>query len=313
MKTLRKLTAFALAALMLMTCMISFAADGDISLEIDGVPVGIDTNGSPCTIINLNGQTFASVRPILEFLGYEVYWTDIDGEDRVDALSPRNSEILLPPASPMLVVTPGIYINYIQLPPDSNGNPAVIVNRDGRVYVPIRALLEYLGFEVEWADGLIIATSPENDAALEGDTSEILAQIIADADEKLAANDKMPMAFANPATAETAQGSLGLTAAQFNDNVEEAYVSVAMIGTFAHQVALIKCNDENAAKAVKAAVAAGFDSTKWICVFPEQSFVVESGEYVLMAATTNARATELIDAFAAMAGAIGDVDVFFGK
>ena len=303
MKIREKLTALVLAGLLAITSITSFATGSPIELTIDGILVEHDTNGSPCTIFNLDGQTFAAVRPILEFLDFEVNWQRVDGKDRVDALSPGE---VLPTAT-----VPGIFVDGIQLPPDSNGNPAIVIKQDNRVFVPIRALLEYLGLTVEWEDNNIIASTPKSPNTLEGTVSDILASLISETDTRLDDANKMPFAFANDVSVETAQGILGLSPEQFNEHVAEATVSVAAIGTFAHQVALIKCTDSAAAAEVKALVAAGFDATRWICVFPEQCFVIEAGDYVLMAATTNARANALLEAFVSMADTTGEVDIFF--
>ena len=303
MKIAKRAAALMLSVLLIMMNVVSLAADP--ILTIDDVSVDIDTNGNPCVILNLDGQTFASVRPILEFLDFEVYWQRVDGADRVDAISQGNT---LPETADIS----GIFVDGVQLSPDSNGNPASVINQGGRVFVPIRALLEYLGLDVQWKDGLIIATTPASESALEGTASEILAAIISEADTLLSDENKMPFSFTTTVTEETAQSSLGISPEQFKSNVSEAALSVAGVGTFAHQVALVKCNDEKAAAEVKQWIAAGFDATKWICVFPEQCFVVDSGSYLLMAATTNARAEKLLEAFSTAAKATGEVNAFFG-
>ena len=291
-------------ALLLLVMSITVSANGEIRLEIDGAPVGSDTNGSPCTILNLDGQTFASVRPILEFLDFEVHWKDVKGEDRVDAVSSGNS---LPENRDV----PGLFVNGQRLLLDSNNNPADVVKKDGRVFVPVRALLEHVGLDVKWKDDVIVASRPESGDSLQGTVSEILASVISKADSMLDGENKMPFSFASPVTEENVQGMLGLSSSQMSSYVSEAYVSVAAIGTFAHQVALIKCNDKAVAVTVKSAVASGFDSTKWICVFPEQSFVIDAGSYVLLVATTNLRAEKLREAFITMAGKTGSVNIFF--
>jgi len=146
---------------------------------------------------------------------------------------------------------------------------------------------------------------------LSGSTSSILESILSKAASTLSGDDELPRSFTDPVSASNAKDTLGLTASQFTDNVADAYVSTAAIGSFAHQVALIKCNDAAAAQVVKSAVASGFDSGKWICVFPEQSFVVDSGSYVLLVATTNVRADKLRAAFSSIAGTTGNVNTFY--
>lgn len=120
------------------------------------------------------------------------------------------------------------------------------------------------------------------------------------------------MTFEDPVTADSAQGNLGLSASDFNSYVEEAYVSTGAVTTNAHLVAIIKCKDAAAATQVKSLVESGFDSGRWICVAPEQSFVVEAGSYVLLAATGNDGAAKLKSAFSTMGGsAAGTVNQFY--
>jgi len=141
---------------------------------------------------------------------------------------------------------------------------------------------------------------------LAGAPEEILAQL------KGAVTVELPMSFDSEVTAENAQNALGLTEAQFGEYVDSAYESAAAITTFAQSTAVVKCKSAAAAAEVKKLVAAGFDSKKWICVFPEQSVVVESGSYVLLA-VGKAQATDaLVGAFKSISGGnIGSPNVFF--
>jgi hypothetical protein len=120
------------------------------------------------------------------------------------------------------------------------------------------------------------------------------------------------MSLDSEVTAETAQHTLGLTEAQFAEHVESACESAAAISAIAQSNVLVKCKSAAAAAEVKKLVAGGFDSHKWVCVMPEQSVVVESGSYVLLAVgeveTTNA----LVEAFKSLSGGnMGSPDVFF--
>ena len=122
----------------------------------------------------------------------------------------------------------------------------------------------------------------------------------------------LPMMFEDAITAETAQGMLGLTPEQFEKYVSEAAASTAAISTFAIQISLVKCNDFTAATEVKSLIAKGYDSGKWICVFPEQSMTVESGSYVLLAVGPADTVDAILKSFTdAAAGNVGSPDVFF--
>jgi hypothetical protein len=146
---------------------------------------------------------------------------------------------------------------------------------------------------------------------LGGAGPDILESVLADADEALGGG-QLPQTFGDPVTAETAQGLIGLTPEQFDEYVTEAQALTAALMTSAYEVALIKCKDFEAAATVKDLVAGGFDSAKWICVMPEESFVIDSGSYVLLAAVGTTAGDAIIESFTAAAeGNVGEVNVFF--
>ncbi|MDR1322404.1 MAG: DUF4358 domain-containing protein [Gracilibacteraceae bacterium] len=134
---------------------------------------------------------------------------------------------------------------------------------------------------------------------LTGETGEILAAVVAAAAET--AEAPLPQSFEDQVTAENCQGMLGLTPERFAEYVTDAYVSTSALSTSAHEVALVKCNDPAAAAAVKALIAEGFDSQKWVCVLPDESSVVDSGSYVLLLATSSEYAEALTAGFTALA------------
>ena len=141
---------------------------------------------------------------------------------------------------------------------------------------------------------------------LNGRVADILPDVLADADSEL------PMMFDDAVTTETSQGMLGLTPDQFEQYISEATASTAAISTFAVQFALVKCNDIPAAAEVKGLIAKGYDSSKWICVMPEQSMTVESGSYVLLAVGPAASVEAVLKSFTDAAGGnVGSPDVFF--
>ncbi|MDR0851251.1 MAG: DUF4358 domain-containing protein [Clostridiales Family XIII bacterium] len=162
-------------------------------------------------------------------------------------------------------------------------------------------------------DGSTDGTAAATDT-LTGDTSGILEDILSGADETLADSDKLPPNFIDPVTADNAQGMLGLSPDEFGEYVSEAYAATGALTTSAYEVALIKCTDFDAAAEVKALVAGGFESGKWICVMPEQSFTVESGSYVLLAVSSKAGGDAILESFTAAAdGNVGDADMFYTK
>jgi hypothetical protein len=136
--------------------------------------------------------------------------------------------------------------------------------------------------------------------------AEVLETVLADAPEQPAS------VLSAALTADQAEQMLGLTADEFGQYVAEASAAQPMIGSFAFEVAVVKANDPAAAATVKDLVAQGFDSGKWICVFPEQSAVVVSGSYVLLAAAPAATVDAAVAAFSELAGGhVGAVDTFY--
>jgi hypothetical protein len=142
----------------------------------------------------------------------------------------------------------------------------------------------------------------------------VLQAVLDAADARLGEDDKLPGSFVTTVDGTTASAMLGVAAEQFGSYATDASVATAAIGTFPHAVAIIKCKDAAAAGEVKKLVAGGFDPEKWICVFPEQCFVVESGEYILLAATKNVSADALIAGFTELSGgSVGSVNVFYAR
>ena len=148
---------------------------------------------------------------------------------------------------------------------------------------------------------------------LQGSPADVLAKIIEDAAKSLPADRPMPMCFDAEVNGDTSQNALGLSSADFDKYVSSATVSTAAIATFAHQVCLIQAKDASSAAEVKKRIAGdgGFDSRKWICVFPEESSVIESGSYVLLAASRADVVEAVVAAFTEAAGTVGERETFF--
>lgn len=147
---------------------------------------------------------------------------------------------------------------------------------------------------------------------LTGTTADIIGQVVADANAALGEANAMPPVLTDPVTAENAGGLLGLSEETFVTDVAEATVSTGALMTNAFEVALVKCTDAKDAVEVKAQIAGGFDSGKWICVAPEQSLTVSSGSYVLLAVGRAAETEALAEAFkAAAGGSVSETDVFY--
>jgi len=150
-------------------------------------------------------------------------------------------------------------------------------------------------------------------SALSGPASDVLAKLVED---MVSSGVSMPMAFPGPppeVAAEVSHNTIGLLEDDFIRLVASASFSQAAIGTFAHQISLIQAKDEAAAGEVKRLVSGdnGFDPQKWICVYPDRVSVIDSGVYVLIAASTVEVVEAAIETFRSTAGSAGEVVTFW--
>jgi hypothetical protein len=113
--------------------------------------------------------------------------------------------------------------------------------------------------------------------------------------------------------ADVSQNTIGLSEADFGKLVVSAASATPMILTHAHQFVIIQAKDAKSAIEVKKIVSGsgGYDAGKWICVHPDKAAAVESGDYVLLVASSVEAVDAAVTAFEAAAGSIGDVNVFY--
>ena len=150
-------------------------------------------------------------------------------------------------------------------------------------------------------------------SSLSGSASDVLAKLVEDLQS---AGVSMPMSFPGPppeVAAEVSHNTIGLLEDDFIRLVTSASYSQAAIGTFAHQISIIQAKDASAAAEVKRLVSGdnGFDPQKWICVSPERVSVIDSGAYVLIAASTVVVVEAAVDTFRNTAGSAGEVVTFW--
>ncbi|MDR2514218.1 MAG: DUF4358 domain-containing protein [Christensenellaceae bacterium] len=144
------------------------------------------------------------------------------------------------------------------------------------------------------------------------DAAALLDAIVASASSSLGEENPMPKTETDAILAANSQAMLGISEADFNQYAETAFASNALISTFAHEVALVKCKDVSSAEKLQSLIAEGFDPYKWICVMPESCKVVASGRYVLLTVSHESIGTALIAGFKENSGAaLGEVNAFF--
>lgn len=114
---------------------ISCTAYGQIGLSFNNVPVSFtDSTGRP--VIDENGRTLVPLRASMEAMGCTVNW---DQSSRTAFVVNDGITVSVP------IGESCVYRNGVRVPNDTS---AKII--DGRVYLPIRAVLEAFGASVSW-------------------------------------------------------------------------------------------------------------------------------------------------------------------
>lgn len=135
MKKFNKFTAFLLLFIM---CVMTSVSAGDIKVQLDGTDVKFDV--APRII---NNRTMVPLRAISEAIGATVLW---NGDDRSILLNRGDMVAMLQ------IDNEKLFKNDETISLDS---PPVIVS--DRTLVPVRAICETFGFDVEWnADERIV-------------------------------------------------------------------------------------------------------------------------------------------------------------
>jgi len=141
---------------------------------------------------------------------------------------------------------------------------------------------------------------------LSGAAADILQEVMDAAGKALGEADAMPATLTDPITAENAPGMIGLTPDDFVSFVEDAAGAIGALNVMAFQAVVLKCANLQDAELVNGMILVGYDSGKWICVFPEQSLTMVSGSYLLLAVGRMAETDALAEAFTAAAGGNAD-------
>ena len=108
-----------------------------------------------------------------------------------------------------------------------------------------------------------------------------------------------------PIDAESASYYIGLTEDEFNTYVSEAIANEPMMSSIAHSLCIVKLKDASKVSEVKQKIFDNCNPMKWLCVQPEYILVVDSGEYVAFAMTTESNCKGIYEAFKAKMGTVG--------
>ena len=167
---MKKLVALITAASLAISSLAAVSADDDIKVLLDGEPVSFDV---PPQIVE--DRTLVPFRAIFEALGYEVFWDE--PTQKVSGMKPVEKSDFN-----YLVMHIGSTEATISNLFDSNletGQKTITLDVppqiiDGRTLVPVRAVGEMSGYEVDWIDETRTVTivSPEEATKEPDETAE---------------------------------------------------------------------------------------------------------------------------------------------
>ena len=112
-------------------------AEGEISITVNSNPITMDV---PPEI--MNGRTLVPMRAVFEALGADVNWI---GEEQMISATSGNKIIVLKIGASIL--------NYCDVSTQENKNITLDVSpliKEGRTLIPLRAVSEALGANVDW-------------------------------------------------------------------------------------------------------------------------------------------------------------------
>lgn len=112
---------------------------------------------------------------------------------------------------------------------------------------------------------------------------------------KAEAEVSMPMQEAIPA--ESSLGFIGLSQEDFNKYVEESVYYESAISPAFQSVCMIKVNDSSKIAELKKSIHANCNPNKWVCTSAEKAVVVDCGNYILLAMSSEDMCNKLVTAF----------------
>ena len=143
----RALSIALVLAMLLSLSVTAFAAQNDVSIELDGKKVAF-TSESGKPFVDANGRTQVPLRVVMEQYGCDVKWDSMSST----AIITKGSTTVTVPIGKSYIT-----VNGKNVPMDT----AALV-QDGHTYLPIRAVLEAFGANVKWDGGKVSVTSSAN-------------------------------------------------------------------------------------------------------------------------------------------------------
>ena len=140
----RALSIALVLAMLLSLSVTAFAAQNDVSIELDGKKVAF-TSESGKPFVDANGRTQVPLRVVMEQYGCDVKWDSMSST----AIITKGSTTVTVPIGKSYIT-----VNGKNVPMDTSA-----LVQDGHTYLPIRAVLEAFGANVNWDNGKVSVTS----------------------------------------------------------------------------------------------------------------------------------------------------------
>lgn len=174
----RKITSFCMAICILFTLSVpAIAAEPALSVSIDGEMIAF-TESSGAPFADENSRTLVPLRAAMEAYGCQVYW---DNENNRAVVYKDGVTVVCP-----------VYQSYIEVNGVRTEIDTAAVAKNGRIYLPIRAVLEAMGADVDWdgASRTVVVERHETDVLLHQDAYVARAEAAIDANSSLNAKNK---------------------------------------------------------------------------------------------------------------------------
>jgi competence protein ComEC len=139
--------ALILTAVMMFCCLCGAAAANNVAVTINGAAVQFNQNtGYP--FVDSNNRTLVPLRGAMEKYGCNVGW---DGSAKTALVEKNDRKVKVP-----------LNADYIYVDGKRVQNDTEAINKDGRIYLPIRIVLEAFGAKVNWNNdtSTVVVTAP---------------------------------------------------------------------------------------------------------------------------------------------------------
>jgi len=149
-KNIERIISFVIIAAIVSSSLLAFAEENKIKIVIDGQEVMFDESlGIP--FIDENGRTLVPFRTTLETFGASVSWDPSNNT----AIARKDDVTIIVPISQKYILKNGVKIE----------TDTAAQLKNGRTYLPIRAVLEAFGCEVSWNQNTntVLVNSPKHE------------------------------------------------------------------------------------------------------------------------------------------------------